>query len=516
MQVGAEILKHLSQGIYSDPGNTLKELIINAYDACATKVIIRAKPDFDTITITDDGRGMNEQEFNEDFLIISRSRKRDEGDFSTCNRPIVGKFGIGFISALQICDEVELISKKEGEEFKLQAKIDFGKYKDIIAKKAKFQEISDVTYRNVPEKKDAHFTIIVMSKLSEDFLDILLDRDIKGVNLIDFSGMKFEKIISQIDKYIQNKELEDFTKAKGKRVVGRYWDMLFKIANTIPVEYLEDGPLIDSNRWPIIDQFKKETFNVDFDVDFDGIHLKKPIRFPNAPDITILNEDYDVFTFQEQFEFRDQSKLKFRGYIYNQKRSILPVQFRGLVIRIKNVAVGDFKPDFLDYPYSEKLFLPWTMGEVFVDEGLEGAMNIDRNTFNVTHPHYQKLRLYILDLLHGQVFPKARQRYTERMKYRKEQEKRDQIEHKLGIIERELGHDFSLIYDDDINPIQPIRVELENKRVTIFRFHPVFNKRKAQKVFLEDALLLIEIAIVQTNGNMEKFRQRFFDKIERW
>ena len=69
MKVGAQILEHLSKGIYSNPAKAIKELINNSFDADATKVIVRAKPEFDTFSITDDGEGMNYEDFNEDFLV---------------------------------------------------------------------------------------------------------------------------------------------------------------------------------------------------------------------------------------------------------------------------------------------------------------------------------------------------------------------------------------------------------------------------------------------------------------
>jgi HSP90 family molecular chaperone len=106
MKVHSKILKDLSSGIYSNPANAIKELIINSYDADASKVTIRAKPDLDSFTIIDDGIGMNCDDFENKFAWISHSEKRKENDFSDkFGRPLVGKFGIGFISASQLCDK---------------------------------------------------------------------------------------------------------------------------------------------------------------------------------------------------------------------------------------------------------------------------------------------------------------------------------------------------------------------------------------------------------------------------
>jgi len=136
MKVAAQIIQHLSKGIYSNPANCVKELINNSFDADANKVIVRAKPEFNTFSITDDGDGMNYVDFNTKFLWISRSDKRDKVENTKkFKRPIIGKIGIGFISVSEICDKMIVISSKRGEKFKFQAEIDFEKFKKTINQK---------------------------------------------------------------------------------------------------------------------------------------------------------------------------------------------------------------------------------------------------------------------------------------------------------------------------------------------------------------------------------------------
>ena len=517
MRVGAEILKNLSRGIYSSPANTIKELISNSYDADATHVIIRARPEFDTITITDDGEGMDEQEFEGDFGIISRSRKRDESSFTErLHRPIVGKIGIGFISALQICDEATFITKKRGNGSKLEAKIDFGKFKGTMAKKAEFQEISDVRYRILPEEPDAHYTIVVMTKLSEGFVDTLTDKDLKALDIIDLKGIEFDQLIDQIERKIGRGELEDFDKAKGSKAIGGYWSMLLQIANTIPVPYMDDGPIKDSGRYPVIKSIKDRVQRLQFDVEFDGVHLRKPLRFPNEPELTVKARDYDVYTFRKEYHFEGESELRFKGYIYNQKKSILPTQFRGIAIRIKNVAIDGALPDFLDYPYSEKMWLPWTMGEVYVEEGLEEAMNIDRNTFNITHPHYRALKNFLHDLLHNKVFVRVRGRYVERIEKRRKVELSEKARVRGAFLRGAFGRDFKIQYNEDPEPKLPIDVNNRKRTLVIYRSHPIFNRHKRDRELLEDVLIIFESAFALSGGQATKLRQIFLDEIKRW
>jgi len=65
MRVNAQILEHLSKGIYSNPARAVKELVSNAFDADATHVTIRAKPELDIFSISDNGSGMNYIDFKE-------------------------------------------------------------------------------------------------------------------------------------------------------------------------------------------------------------------------------------------------------------------------------------------------------------------------------------------------------------------------------------------------------------------------------------------------------------------
>ena len=51
------------------------------------------------------------------------------------------------------------------------------------------------------------------------------------------------------------------------------------------------------------------------------------------------------------------------------------------MIRINDVAIGYYDPSLLDYRYNEGPRAKWLTAEVFVDEGLADALNIDRDSF---------------------------------------------------------------------------------------------------------------------------------------
>ena len=82
IKVNSKIIDDLSSGIYSSPASCIKELVNNSYDAEAKNVVIRIKPLDDSITIIDDGVGMNAEDFANNFAWISKSNKRNDGELS--------------------------------------------------------------------------------------------------------------------------------------------------------------------------------------------------------------------------------------------------------------------------------------------------------------------------------------------------------------------------------------------------------------------------------------------------
>ncbi|MBA7508173.1 hypothetical protein ES705_00094 [subsurface metagenome] len=515
MKVAAQIVQHLSKGIYSNPANCIKELINNSFDADASKVIIRAKPEFDTFSITDDGEGMNYTDFNNKFLWISRSDKRDKREETKrFKRPIIGKIGIGFISVSEICEKMIVISSKKGEKFKFQAEIDFGKFKKTIHKKENFYELSEVKLTNLKEKENACYTIILLSELTKDFKELLEDKDIHeaGIKIATFDGKRFEKITEEIKR----RQLDS------SKDIGAYWQLMLGVANTIPVPYLNEGPIKVKNvNWfkkelKLVNDLKNSIEKLQFLVDFDGVIIKKPIFLPVEEDMFENKESYNIYSFKEEFtDFSDGSKLKFRGYIYNQERQILPPQLRGIVIRIKNTSIGGPDPDFLGYPYAEKLFLPWVFGEIYIDEGLEEAMNINRSTFTITHPHFRKLKNFLHAKLHTEVFPRCRTRYVERKEDREISEKKVREKNIKEHLKDVFNKSFKIKSLEKSGKF-PVDIDTKKKEVLIFKGHPVFKKKKKkEKDLLEEMLILFETSYHSAGGDLDKMKQYFINSLNK-
>ena len=106
-------IEHLGVKMYSTLPPALSELISNAYDADANIVGIlfheqNGKPI--SITIKDNGKGMNAEEIQEKFLVIGRNRRHEEGDqpSSKYGRMPTGKKGLGKLALFGLAKQVIL------------------------------------------------------------------------------------------------------------------------------------------------------------------------------------------------------------------------------------------------------------------------------------------------------------------------------------------------------------------------------------------------------------------------
>jgi len=115
MTVDLNVLDHLAEGLYSSVAAVLTEAVANAWDADAKRVEINVDLDNDTISIVDDGIGMDQTAINEHYLRVGY-RRRAEGETSPGGRLVMGRKGIGKLSLMSIADVIEVLSKAEDSD----------------------------------------------------------------------------------------------------------------------------------------------------------------------------------------------------------------------------------------------------------------------------------------------------------------------------------------------------------------------------------------------------------------
>ncbi len=133
----SKLLDIVINSLYSEKYIFLRELISNASDACdklryyalmnpgiakdngAFKITITPNAEENTLTISDNGIGMNKDDLINHLGTIAKSGTADFVRNAKDNGSVVdliGKFGVGFYSAFMVADKVEVITKRAGEE----------------------------------------------------------------------------------------------------------------------------------------------------------------------------------------------------------------------------------------------------------------------------------------------------------------------------------------------------------------------------------------------------------------
>src|SRR6516225_9411626 len=133
----SRLLDIVAHSLYSQKEIFLRELISNASDACdrlryaaltepgvsegdsAYRVLLTPDKSARTLTVSDNGIGMNRAELIENLGTIARSGTAAfvdqlSGD-ARKDMSLIGQFGVGFYSAFMVADKVEVKSRKAGE-----------------------------------------------------------------------------------------------------------------------------------------------------------------------------------------------------------------------------------------------------------------------------------------------------------------------------------------------------------------------------------------------------------------
>ena len=131
-----KLMDLMINSIYTNKEIFLREIISNASDAIdklhymsltdkdikvdTSKFNIHITPDKEnkTLTISDNGIGMTEEELENNLGTIAKSGSSDfkENNEHKENIDIIGKFGVGFYTTVMVASKVEVISKKYGTD----------------------------------------------------------------------------------------------------------------------------------------------------------------------------------------------------------------------------------------------------------------------------------------------------------------------------------------------------------------------------------------------------------------
>ena len=133
----SKMLDIVINSLYSEKQIFLRELVSNASDACdklkylalthpdiakasgAFKIVVTPDAKANTLTVADNGIGMNKEDLIAHLGTIAKSGtaefvKNASENGSVCE--LIGQFGVGFYSAFMVADKVEILTRKAGED----------------------------------------------------------------------------------------------------------------------------------------------------------------------------------------------------------------------------------------------------------------------------------------------------------------------------------------------------------------------------------------------------------------
>lgn len=238
---------------------------------------------------------------------------------------------------------------------------------------------------------------------------------------------KFRKLVSKVALLTADAKRGN---VKLKDCLDTYLRMIWSISLSVPIEYIEKHPfdvrasdnveiyLISNGgrgsapeKVELTDQetlesklgfsARRNESDLPFSVIIDGVELRRPISIAGDTDrakgqlMFVGRASPSLSSVPESYR---GGELEFEYYmLWNSK--VVPLEHNGCLIRINGANGTLFDSAFLEYQVSEQTRLRQLSGEVFAIKGLDSALNIDRESFNIAHPHYQYLKRWMHNAL---------------------------------------------------------------------------------------------------------------------
>ncbi len=381
-------------------------------------------------------------------------------DLSPGGRPLIGKIGIGLFAIAQLTQHFQIITKAAGENHRLSATVKLRTHNEEKIQQGEADYVAGsvvIVSEKVPDKEiESHGTSVVLYQLRDEVRRTLQSDRLWNATLVESGGGESARKPPQFhigylgempqapnlpwqDEDGPKKKFDRFFEATGS-ASGRtikssnldhfdeYLRLVWKLSLSLPLDYIGGHPFdldgssgilfldlpdgkgqADELHLAPTESLREhldlgrggEGIDHPFSVTLDGISLRRPIRLPRdlmkssrvgAPVLVAAKQKNP---FSGSTLERAGGRLSFDAYLYWNSK-IIPKETAGVLIRIRGASGTLFDSTFLNYQVSEQTRLRQITAEIFVHEGLDSAINIDRESFNYSHPHF----LYIQRWLH--------------------------------------------------------------------------------------------------------------------
>jgi hypothetical protein len=413
--------------------------------------------------------------------------------------------GIGLLGIAQVCHEFKVIShhKETGTAFQATVKlIDYLREKVDALETSRTDEDLEVGQFD-PEEIDYDpsqaGTYVIAADMRSAFVRRF--RENPGPPL----PSKFPAFLNLIQR------------SRAVKGLGDYWQMIWELATACPIPYADEGPFL----WDRVEappEFQEEfkalvrtLREYQFEVVVDGLSLRRPNVYPYPPTRRRSTTPMTGHLFPVDLDLQVYGRpLKLAGYIYMQDgQAIEPAELRGLLIRIRNVAIGSYDPTFLKYPKIEGPRFSWLSGEIHVQEGLEHALNIDRDSFNEMHPHYVRVQQLVHNSLKT-VFTEASKGVDERSQARQQDQQKQRAKALRSFLNQELGGEYQVIESEESQI--PLTVDTDQERVLINSQNALWPRAKGKRELAQLVAVAFELSMMVPESER---RERFYKLLSR-
>jgi Histidine kinase-, DNA gyrase B-, and HSP90-like ATPase len=519
IRVHERALAHLSRGLYRSPASALRELVSNAWDANATVVTIDTNhPNFFQLSIEDNGDGFSRDEF-ESLMRggIGNSSKRTAPRAQEYGRPTIGRLGIGMLGIAQICGAFTVTSRPaSGKGFRARVVLyDLAKQKmdepnsallkdaetDLNGEKiqGKIAEVGTYDFEEFDSSKLQCGTRILADDVIPTFTQAFQD----SLNLPGFKPVPLEWRPA-VTKVLKN--------AISLQLLGDYWRLLWELAAACPLPYLADDALPRG----AVKDLNQLLSSYNFALIVDGRKLYKPVYLKANPG------GYTTKVVPRTTLKIYGNSLTFSGYICVQEGlQLKPDELRGIMVRIKNIGVGYYDPSMLDYRVNQGPRSRWVTGEIFVEEGLEDSLNIDRDSFNRFHPEFRALQIAVHEILEKDIFPEVYKNIKIRSDSRRanvasgrDEAIRDVLKsgetRRVKVLRRATGKDTD-------GPISSAHRSKDEVEIVVPKVDDIPTPKPTQQL-AQAILTIFELAMLagDRDAQRSKFSELLIDLLKRW
>jgi hypothetical protein len=167
---------------------------------------------------------------------------------------------------------------------------------------------------------------------------------------------------------------------------------------TCPVPYLSDYPIpkgdLNQKTDSVLISRARRLLRDHFSLLLNGREVRRCIHLPRYKEKRRKERsEYDRLMTRglgyelECFRSPRRGPVRYEGYVLVQAQQLFPEELRGLLVRIRGVGIGAHKT-FNLAGSSIATMLQTMSGEIWVESGLDDALQFDRESFREDHPNF--------------------------------------------------------------------------------------------------------------------------------